>query len=846
MRRIHALIVAFILLFALAVFATGLFAYPRYSNDEGIYMSQAWAVLHEHKLSPYTYWYDHAPLGWIIIAGWLAITGGIKTFGFSINSGRVFMLVLHLASVFLLMVLAERLTRKRIAGYIAGLIFAASPLVTFYGRQVLLDNIMVALLLASLVLLVRENRGLGSTILSAILFAASVLSKETAVVFLPVLIGIAWWRASSRKTLHVGVWVSIVILLLALYPVFAVVKGEFMPDGDATHVTFVDAVLFQLSRHGGPIWNATSPIRTSLADWWELDPILIAMCGASLIALLIASIRSKPARAAWLLLAFPVAFLARGGLVIEFYVLAVAPFIALGFAVLLAETLGAARSRALAVVSMLLVAGIVIVMAVPLSMSVRTNESLYTSNQTGVQRQAIEDIIHNGTANQAYLINAYGITDILAANISPVTGPYVEWYVKVETDKTVRKRFDELAKGRELRFEISEVADVEPYTARFQYLGPAWNMSIRNATLRHDGWEVVTFVEHTPSEMLRRTYPTILTHVDNGRVVVPYDPNATLAEPQALMMLVSVLQGDEPTFTRVWGQTRALEYPSGSLDWKLPTDPVGGENALSSDPAAEVMAARALLLAYEQWNMTSYHDSALHILDGLWKNDVTYAADGLPYLKTANYAAGQDTIETKPSAFDPEAFALFERYDRAHPWRTLEYASWRTLDACTFTLGYGALPPDACSVSNTTGEVTAQGVREPRGLDYGFAASRGLELVSGAALDGNLNAQKYVDGITALRDDWATRGSISTIYSHGGVPLSSSESVAYYAPALASFAVSDPYKAREVFAKKILPQYHQGATAAYWEDENNTVTQLWTWLAVYDYESYLASPYTTQ
>lgn len=829
------LIVAFVLLFATIVFATGLFAYPRYSNDEGIYMSQAWAVLHEHKLSPYTYWYDHAPLGWIIIAGWLAITGGIKTFGFSINSGRAFMLVVHVLSVFLLMVLAERLTRKRIAGYVSGLIFAASPLVTFYGRQVLLDNIMVVLLLASLVFLVREERGLGSTILSAVLFAASVLSKETAIVFLPVLVGIAWWRASSRRTLHVGVWVSIVILLLSLYPVFAVVKGEFLPNGDTTHVTFVDAVLFQLHRQGGPIWDPSSPFRTSLADWWELDPILIAMAGACLVALLIASLRSKPARAAWLLLAFPVAFLARGGLVIEFYVLAAAPFIALGFAVLLAEVLGAARSRALAIVTMVLVAGIVVVMAVPLSMSVRTDQSLYTSNQTGVQRQAIEDIIHNGTASQAYLINAYGLTDILAANISPVTGPEVEWYVKVETDKTVQQRFAALSQGRELRFEISEVANVVPYTARFQYLAPAWNMSIRNSTLRHDGWEVATFVEHTPSEMLRRTYPTILTHVQNGRVVVPYDPNATLAQPQALMMLVSVLQGDEPTFKQVWGVTRSLEYPSGSLDWKLPESPVSGQNDLSSDPAAEIMAARALLLAYEQWNETSYRDSALHILDGIWKNDVTYAADGLPYLKAANYAADNETIQTEPSAFDPEAFALFERYDRAHPWRTLEYTQWRTLDACTFELGYGALPPDACSVSNVTGAVSAQGVTEPDGLEYGFAASRGLELVSGAALDGNAQARRYVDEITALRDDWGTRGSISTSYSHGGAPLSSSESVVYYAPALVSFAVSDPYKATEVYEKKILPQYHQGATAAYWEDKNNTITQLWTWLAVYDY-----------
>ena len=50
-----------------------LFVYPLYITDEGIYMEQAWAVLRQGNLSPYTYFYDHAPAGWMVIAGWVAI-----------------------------------------------------------------------------------------------------------------------------------------------------------------------------------------------------------------------------------------------------------------------------------------------------------------------------------------------------------------------------------------------------------------------------------------------------------------------------------------------------------------------------------------------------------------------------------------------------------------------------------------------------------------------------------------------------------------------------------------------------------------------------------------------------
>src|SRR5438445_12819856 len=93
-----------------------LFKYPLYVTDEGIYMQQAWSVLREARLSPYTYFYDHAPAGWLAIAAWAALLPSqLQTFGGAINTGRVLMVVVHLASVAVLFGVTHRLSKTLVA-----------------------------------------------------------------------------------------------------------------------------------------------------------------------------------------------------------------------------------------------------------------------------------------------------------------------------------------------------------------------------------------------------------------------------------------------------------------------------------------------------------------------------------------------------------------------------------------------------------------------------------------------------------------------------------------------------------------------------------------------------------
>jgi 4-amino-4-deoxy-L-arabinose transferase-like glycosyltransferase len=182
-----------VLLVGLLAMGLNMFNYPAFTwtEDEGVYVSQAWAVLRTGQLAPYTYVYDHAPGGWLLLAAWMGFTGQPLAFGNTIDSGRVLMLLLHLAMVPLLYHLARKLgCRAPLAALAAGL-FSVSPLAVTYQRLVLLDSMMLFWVLLSLDLLLDGWGRLSRVIMSGFCFGVALVTKETAAVLLPVMIFIA-------------------------------------------------------------------------------------------------------------------------------------------------------------------------------------------------------------------------------------------------------------------------------------------------------------------------------------------------------------------------------------------------------------------------------------------------------------------------------------------------------------------------------------------------------------------------------------------------------------------------------------------------------------------------------
>jgi 4-amino-4-deoxy-L-arabinose transferase-like glycosyltransferase len=387
-----------LLLVAFVAHGFNMFNLPAFTHngDEGIYTGQALAVLNDGKLAPYTYWYDHAPAGWIFLAAWVALSGGPLAFGSPIDSGRVLMLLLHLAMVHRLYCVARKLGCGPAPAAFAVLLFSLSPLAIFYQRPVMLDNLMLFWVLISLDLLLDGQGRLSRVALSGFCFGLALLTKETAVFLLPAMLFIAIReRREHHGRFAVGGWLLPMAIVTSWYPLYALLKGELLPVALSArlfgetepHVSLLDTLLWQMGRKGGGMFNLDNQFWHFLRDdWLVLDPLLV-LGGVTAVVLnlllgawAILEARNKEQRtknksralyggpsvaampsmaamtnhfAAALLGLLPLYYMARGGLVFNFYIVFAVPFFCLNLAILLnllAARLSFHRANALVIV----------------------------------------------------------------------------------------------------------------------------------------------------------------------------------------------------------------------------------------------------------------------------------------------------------------------------------------------------------------------------------------------------------------------------------------------------------------------------------------------------------------
>jgi hypothetical protein len=201
-HKVSAAVLAGLLVIVGLATAWNLQGWPgRVDDDEGTYVAQAWAVVYQHTIAHYSYWYDHPPLGWLQIAlfGWL--TGGFSRVAAAVFVGRQLMWCLTLAGCALLYVLCRRLGMRRTTSAITVALFGLSPLGQFFHRLVSLDNIATVWVLAALVAATSQGRGggrgLGRACLAGACAAIAVLSKETALFLVPVIAWVLWQHTAA-------------------------------------------------------------------------------------------------------------------------------------------------------------------------------------------------------------------------------------------------------------------------------------------------------------------------------------------------------------------------------------------------------------------------------------------------------------------------------------------------------------------------------------------------------------------------------------------------------------------------------------------------------------------------
>ncbi|WP_432837029.1 ArnT family glycosyltransferase [Dactylosporangium sp. CA-092794] len=337
------LLLALCMLIGLVSHGWNMFRYPLYLTDEGIYMEQAWSVLREAKLSPYTYFYDHAPMGWLALSGWVAVLpGGFNAFGNAINTGRALMLIVHVASVLLMFETVRRFTGSKPAAFLATFVYNLSPLGVYYQRQVLLDNLMMFWILLGLYLLARRDGRIVTAMGAGFCFGLSLVTKENALFILP---GCAYLlhktiKEQPNRRFGVSFWWFSVLAPVVGYLLFAQIKNELFPESfnfslatntPGDHVSLLYTVWWQLHRNSNSS-NGLSFTYLLHASWLFKDRYLLIGGAAATVLALISGRRNKRLRTPMLacaLMALGYAFYLSRSALLDFYIAPMIPLFAL-------------------------------------------------------------------------------------------------------------------------------------------------------------------------------------------------------------------------------------------------------------------------------------------------------------------------------------------------------------------------------------------------------------------------------------------------------------------------------------------------------------------------------------
>lgn len=433
--------------------------FPYFETDEGTYMSQAWSFVTEGQLAPYTYWYDHAPLGWIQIALWAILTGGFYTFGSAVESGRVLMLVIQLTSTFLVYRIARNVTDSILAAAIASLTFSLCAYGIYYHRRVLLDNLATVWMLASLSLLLEKRLKLGRVWLSGVALGISILSKELTVFVMPCFAYLAFFRSHrAQRWFATAGWVLIVGSIVSGYFLMALLKGELFPTGTwlggtNPHVSLLGTLLFQADRgRDAGLLSLQSGFWITARQWASVEPFLVVGGSACAILTLLAFRRNRAIALVGASTLALWAFLARGGIVIGFYLVPLLPMLALCDGIVIATVirwgtawLDSHGTRGLAVRAV--VSTVVLATSVALLLPGYDNQQLgfhsdhlvlWNNVQADAQQQSLNWVLGHLPRSSRIIIDDYMWTDLHdPANGSPGY-PYAHWHWKVDLDPAIR------------------------------------------------------------------------------------------------------------------------------------------------------------------------------------------------------------------------------------------------------------------------------------------------------------------------------------------------------------------------------------------------------------------------
>ena len=844
--------VLLVVLLSIAALAHGInmLHFPYFFDDEGIYLSQAWAVSTQGSLAPYTYWYDHAPAGWILIAGWTLLTGGFETFGTSVAGGRVFMLVLQIVSTGLVYWITLWLSGRRLAGAVAVLLFALSPLGIVIHRQVMLDNITVAWVLGSIALVAAPHFSLRRAWLSAALLGVAVLSKELTVFLLP---GMAYFVSvrshPSYRWIATSTWILVAASVISLWVLMAVLKQELFPTGTFLggtheHVSLLGTLQFQASRApDGGILQADSQFWISALNWSRDDVVLVAGGAiAAILSLLFFRTRREIAILGFLTLSL-VAFLARGGIVIGFYVGPLLPLLAINIALLMGvglDTVQRIRWKPgfLGPPTSLAVLAAVMVGMVPNYTGQNADAMrLWTSREADAQVQALGWVRRYLSPETAMMVDSSLWTDLHGGSGGVPSYSLAHYYYKMGRDPDIR---DDVFNGdwRNVDYAVvtpsmggdislSEMvlpnrvfANSDPVT-RFDTGG--WPQEIRR----------VARVGRQPAaddQMLVAAWQDYRGRfITQGRVIDPAT-GATTSEGGAYALLQSVYVDDRATFDEVWAWTEDHMAVRGD-DLLASTWSAGRVEDLDSASDADVDAALALVLAARQWGDPGYARAAERMLVSIWEHETVLTAHGR--LVRAGSWTTPEGIVWNPSYFAPYAYRAFASFDEGHDWESLVSGGYEMLASIQDAADLGGpagVVPNWVIVDPATGAPRSASEVFKDADVFSYDASRvPWRLAIDWLWSRDQRARQALSRITLPARELQATGRLMAAYNLDGTAATEIEATSMYAGVVPGLLVNgDVRRAHQTFSEEVLgPLIGTDPTAA-----ANYYDANWAWFTL--------------
>jgi endo-1,4-beta-D-glucanase Y len=830
--------------------AFNMFHFPYYENDEGAYMSQAWSLLKHGQLEPYTYWYDHAPAGWMFIALWTLLSGGFFTFGVVVNSGRVFMLLLHLLSTLLLFKITKKISGKTLAATIAVLFFALSPLGIYFQRRVLLDNIMVFWTFLSLFLLTNTPSKLRYIGLSALTFGIAVLSKENAIFFAPAFLYIIFTKFNRHHKIFALVqWLSISGVIISLYFIYAFLRGEFFPVGFmgniTPHVSLLTTLEEQASRGSNlPFWNTASDFYSAWQSWLYKDEFFVLSGTIASLITIPLSIQVKAFRLPALLVGFFWLFLLRGKLVIDFYVIPLLPLMGMSLGMVVELALNKLTKKAK-------------YLYVPLSIALIAGIGLYyyfhqigqyTHDETTPQVKAIDWIKTNLPADSNIIIDDYMYVDLHDQRfLGDKIFPNANWAWKIEDDPAITLSKTDSNWTQTVYIALSHEIVKQIKAGSFPFIKSA----LDDATLLKDwddgydyrdlaqyistngDWISIYKVKNRFSIILQNSWKFYKSNFIHGygQVIDP-QTQTTTSEGQSYAMLRAVWSNDKNTFNGVWAWTHDhFQYRTQDklFSWQYIKDGNTfkmGDTASASDADQDI--AMALLMAYDKWGDQKYLDAAKPIISDIWRQEVVNV-NGSYYLTSGSGAERPDGYLVNPSYLSPAYYSIFAQVDPTHPWNQLSTDSYNLLNRLS---NNNQLPPNWILIKKLTGEISSasQYVTDKDQNDYGYDAFRVFYRVAlDVKWDNSKQGVEYLKRYQSFFEKQFKKADFTAVLTTSGKDAVNYDSLSNTTGALSVLSITDPTTATELYNKEFDGQ--NNLEKGYWKDKTNYYDQNWAWFA---------------